>query len=179
MENIDLVKKAITGDERAFETIIKGESDKLYRIALLYVQNKEDALDVIQESICKAFVSIKQVKEPEYFHSWLTKILIRSCYDLLKNKKKVVSMDGDIVGDFASKRGEDVDGKMDLIYAVSSLNQNYKTAIILFYFRDLPINRIAQIMEKPENTIKTYLRRAKFELKDLLEGGHPYGQGSF
>lgn len=179
MENIKLVKKAINGNEEAFETLVKNESDKLYRIAFLYVRNKEDALDVIQESIYKAFISIKQLKEAKYFQTWLTKILIRSCYDLLKKKKKVVSMDDKIERNFAGKSSGDMDGKIDLVYAVSSLNQNYKTVIILFYFRDLPIASIAKTMGKPENTIKTYLRRAKLELKGLLEGGSTYGQGAF
>ena len=179
MENIELVKKAVNGNEQAFERLVRNESEKLYRIAFLYVRNKEDALDVIQESIYKAFISIKQLKEPKFFQTWLTKILIRSCYDLLKKKKKVISMDDEIVNDLAGESSGDVDVKMDLVYAVSSLNQNYKTAIILFYFRDLPIASIAETMGKSENTIKTYLRRAKLELKGLLEGGATYEQGSF
>lgn len=179
MENIELVKKAVNGNEQAFETLVRNETDKLYRIAFLYVRNEEDALDAIQDSVYKAFISIKKLKEPKFFQTWLTKILIRSCYDLLRKKKKIVSMDDDVVSDVASKSGEDVDANMDLVYAVSSLNQNYKTAIILFYFRDLPISSIAKTMGKSENTVKTYLRRAKLELKGLLEGGATYEQGAF
>ncbi|MEH6938905.1 RNA polymerase, partial [Bacillus sp. JJ664] len=61
MIDINLILDAINGDDEAFETIIKAESDKLYKTAILYVRNKEDALDVIQETVYKAFVSINQL----------------------------------------------------------------------------------------------------------------------
>lgn len=70
MKQIKLVKKAIKVDEEAFETLVVQQSDKLYRTAFLYVPNKEDALDVLQETIYKAFISIDQLKHPEYFSTW-------------------------------------------------------------------------------------------------------------
>jgi RNA polymerase sigma-70 factor, ECF subfamily len=67
LQNIDLVKKAINGNEEAFETLVKSESEKLYKTAFVYVRNKDDALDVLQETVYKAFTSIDKVKKPEYF----------------------------------------------------------------------------------------------------------------
>jgi ABC-type Fe3+/spermidine/putrescine transport system ATPase subunit len=61
---INLVKKAIRGNDKAFEKLVKQESEKLYKTAFLYVRNKEDALDVLQEAIYKTYVSIDQVKQP-------------------------------------------------------------------------------------------------------------------
>ena len=87
MVQIKLVKKAIKGNEDAFETLITNHSDKLYRTAYLYVRNKEDALDVLQETTYKAFISIHQLKSPEYFGTWLTKILIRTAYDRIKQEE--------------------------------------------------------------------------------------------
>ncbi|MEH6908835.1 sigma-70 family RNA polymerase sigma factor, partial [Neobacillus drentensis] len=59
---------------------------------------------------------------------------------------------------------------LDLLEAVNQLNENYKTVIILFYFQDLPINKVAKVMNIPENTVKTYLSRGKERLKKLLGG---------
>ena len=73
MVQINLVKKAIKGNEKAFETLITNESDKLYRTAYLYVRNKEDALDVLQETTYKAFLSIHQLKSPEFLVPGLLK----------------------------------------------------------------------------------------------------------
>lgn len=177
LNNIDLVKKAISGNQVAFETIVKHESEKLYKTAYLYVRNKEDALDVIQETIYKAFLSIEQVKQPEFFNTWLTKILIRTAYDLLSKRKKVV-LDENKMRDIAES-SPDVDVKIDIMSAISKLDQNYQTVIILFYYHDLPIRCIAEMIEKPENTVKTYLRRAKMELKERLEGVNKYEQRAF
>ncbi|MGV3487528.1 MAG: hypothetical protein ACO1OC_02955 [Tuberibacillus sp.] len=66
MVHIQLVKAAVNGDENAFEKLIKSESDRLYRTAFLYVHNKEDALDVLQETVYKAFVSINRSLDPVY-----------------------------------------------------------------------------------------------------------------
>lgn len=65
---------------------------------------------------------------------------------------------------------------LDLVHAIGGLSENYQTVIILFYYHDLPIRTISGMMEKPENTVKTYLRRAKAELKAALEGGKDHEQ---
>jgi RNA polymerase sigma-70 factor (ECF subfamily) len=169
LQNIDLVKKAIKGDEVAFETLVKSESEKLYKTAFVYVRNKEDALDVLQETVYKAFISIDKVKQPEYFTTWITKILIRTAYDFLRKKKKIV-LDERILPSFTAKSRPNIEGNLDLLQAISTLNQNYQTVILLFYYHDLPIREIADAMGIPENTVKTYLRRAKMELKNFLEG---------
>lgn len=173
MRDLDLVISAINGNEKAFETLIKSENEKLYRTAFLYVRNKEDALDVLQETIYKAFVSIKKLKSPEYFSTWLTKILIHTAYDLIRNKKKDV-LKNNI--NYAVPNRHDIDWKMDLTRAISMLKQDYQTVIILFYYHDLPIQCIAETMERPENTVKTYLSRAKVDLKRIIEGGNKYEQ---
>ncbi|MBP1947421.1 sigma-70 family RNA polymerase sigma factor [Virgibacillus litoralis] len=169
MENLDLVDKAINGDGQAFETLVKNESEKLYKTAFLYVRNKEDALDVLQETIYKAFVSIKQVKQPQYFHTWLTKILIRTAYDFIRKRKKVV-LDENIIDIMPDKPSTNIEDKLDTLNAVNRLNKDYQTVIILFYYHDLTIYQISETMAKPENTIKTYLRRAKMELKKIIGG---------
>ncbi|ASN05402.1 sigma-70 family RNA polymerase sigma factor [Virgibacillus necropolis] len=162
------VVKAIKGDEEAFELLIREEGDKLYKTAFLYVRNKDDAMDVVQEAVTKAFISIHQLKKPELFSAWLMKILIHTAYDYLHKKKKVVLTD-----DFSNFRGSehlDLEEKLDLLSAISTLSHNYKTVIILFYFQDQSIKSISESMSKPEGTIKTYLRRAKVEIKKLLGG---------
>jgi len=175
MEHEELVRLAIKGNEKAFETLVKQQSEKLYKTAFMYVRNKEDALDVLQETIYKAFISIEKVKQPEFFHTWLTKILIRTSFDLLRKRKKLVL---DFTKDTPTKTN-DIDGKIDLITAISKLSENYQTVIILFFYHDLPIRNIAEIMDIPENTVKTYLRRAKKELKHSLEGVNYFEQRAF
>src|SRR5690625_5392073 len=62
----------------------------MYYTALSYVGKQEDALDVIQETAYKAFLAIKNLREPEYFSTWLIAILIRECYQLLRKRNKMI-----------------------------------------------------------------------------------------
>lgn len=64
---IKLIKKAIKGNAKAFEALILENQEQLYRTAYLYVGNREDSLDVVQETTYKAFKSIHQLKEPTFF----------------------------------------------------------------------------------------------------------------
>ncbi|UOQ50399.1 sigma-70 family RNA polymerase sigma factor [Gracilibacillus caseinilyticus] len=178
MKDLSIVKKAINGNEKAFETLVKKESEKLYKTAFLYVRNKEDALDVLQETIYKAFISIEQVKQPQFFNTWLTKILIRTAYDVIRKRKKVV-FDEELMRNISDDSSIDVEGKMDVLNAISGLSKNYQTVIILFYYHDCTIDEIAETMGKPANTIKTYLRRAKMELKKSIGGMNYHGQRAF
>jgi RNA polymerase sigma-70 factor, ECF subfamily len=168
VEYKNLVKRAINGDGEAFELLIKQESDKLYKIAFLHVRNKEDALDVIQESVYKAFISIEKLKNPDFFSTWLVKILIRTAYRVLEQRKVLAFIDDDSITDLLDKEVPKYEQQVDLSYAVSKLKNNYQTVIILFYYNDLSIRDISQALDKPEGTIKTYLRRARLELKKMI-----------
>ncbi|MFC0190218.1 sigma-70 family RNA polymerase sigma factor [Fictibacillus aquaticus] len=176
MEVIHLVQKAVRGNDEAFEALMKHESEKMYKTAFLYVRNKEDALDVVQETVCKAYTSIHQLREPAYFSTWLIKILIRNAYQLLSKQKKVVLTGDDFLNQAAEKGTDSYASELDVTCAISRLEKNYQTAIILFYYHDFSIRRIADTMEKPESTVKTYLRRARLELKNLLGGTDTYGK---
>jgi len=91
-EHTELVRRAIKQDEAAFEQLILLHSEQLYRTAYVYVKNEQDALDVVQETVYKAFISVGQVKEPKYFVTWLTKILIRNCYRVLNQQTAVADL---------------------------------------------------------------------------------------
>ncbi len=80
---------------------------------------------------------------------------------------------------YLDENNPNVEGKLDLTNAISKLNPNYPTVIILFYYHDLPIRCIADTMGKPESTVKTYLRRAKIEMKLSLEGVDKFEQRAF
>ncbi|WP_312474965.1 sigma-70 family RNA polymerase sigma factor [Neobacillus sp.] len=168
MTELKLIKNAIKGNKKCLEELLVLHSDQLFRTAYLYVRNREDALDVVQETSYKAFLSISQLKNENFFLTWLTKILINCCYDILKRNKREILIENMIeqVSDKKEMRIE----SLDLLEAVNQLNEKYKTVIILFYFQDLPISEVARVINIPENTVKTYLSRGKEQIKKLLGG---------
>jgi len=173
MKEAKLVKKAIKGNAKAFEELLVLHSERLYRTAYLYAGNREDALDIVQETSCKAFLAIGQLKNEQYFLTWLTRILIHCAYDVLKKRKKETPVEKLV--DMPLSNDDRVAENLDLMEAIALLKEQHRTAIILFYYHDLTINEIARMMDIPENTVKTYLQRGRKELKTRL-GGEPDGK---
>lgn len=164
-EHTELVRRAIKQDEAAFEQLILLHSEQLYRTAYVYVKNEQDALDVVQETVYKAFISIGQVKEPKYFVTWLTKILIRNCYRVLNQQTAAADLVEQVPVKESSREEH-----LDLIDALSHLRKEYRDVLILFYFHDVPMKEIASFIGITLNTVKTYLKRGREELKKQLGG---------
>ena len=163
----ELVESAIAGNKQAFEQLLKFESEKLYKIAFIHMRNKEDSLDVLQEATFKAYISIHQIKSPAYFSTWLVKILIRTAYKELERKKKLIHLPEETIL-FLLETNQVPDASIDLSDALATLSVDYRNVITLFYYYELPIRTIANVLNKPQATVKTYLRRAKLELKKTL-----------
>jgi RNA polymerase sigma-70 factor (TIGR02954 family) len=161
----NLVKKASKGNKKAFEQLIKQHYEQIYRTAYLYVHNEEDALDVVQEATYQAYTSIHSLKQPEYFMTWLTRIIIRCASQILKKRNNVVPLTDEVLSNLLVTDHSDHDEAIHLLNAIGQLKENYRTAIILFYYYDYAIKTISEVMEIPEGTVKTYLSRAKADLK--------------
>lgn len=167
--DLSIVKQAIAGHKEAFEQLLVLEEEKLYYMALSYVGQKEDALDAIQETACKAYLGVHQLKNPAFFSTWLFRILIHECYRLLKKGQKMIPYEERELFARLHDKEHVIGDPLDLLEAIQQLNHSQQMAIILFYYHDLPIKEIADMMEKPESTIKTYLHRGKKQLKRQLE----------
>lgn len=167
--DISIVQQAIAGDKEAFEQLLILEEEKLFYTALSYVGQKEDALDAIQEAACKAYLSVSQLKQPEFFSTWLFRILIHECYRLLKKGQKMIPYEESELLNRLQHEENVVVNPIDLSEAIKQLNHSQQMAIVLFYYYDLPMKEISEVMEKPVSTIKTYLHRGKKQLKRELE----------
>ena len=172
MKEVMLVKKAKKGDKESFEKLLVLHKNQLYRTAFLYVRNREDALDVVQETAFKSYLGIATLKEEKYFLTWITKILIRCAYDSIKKRKREVTLEK--VTPILSISEKNSDEVMDLAHALNELKQQYRDVIVLFHYQDLSIKEVANILELPENTVKTYLQRGRKQLKIILEGAGSY-----
>lgn len=170
--DIHTVKKAIKGDTQALEALLLLEQKMLYYKALSYVSTREDALDAIQETSYRALLSVHQLKNPEYFSTWLFRILIRECYKLLREQKKMVPYEDEVLlKKLETKDDRELETSI-VREALSRLNTSYQTSIVLFYYHDLSIKDISEIMEKSVGTVKTHLRRARKKLKIEIERSH-------
>lgn len=163
-----LVKAAIAGQQEAFEQLAETEKSKLLAKAYSYVGNKEDASDIVQETLLQAYKSIHQLKEAKYFSTWLFKILIRQCYAFLRQKKRTLVVQTELIQQQLTEHEQPV--AYEFVHeALSSLRKDYQTVLVLFYFYDFPVREIASLLDKPINTVKMHLHRGRNQLKKQLE----------
>lgn len=137
--------------------------DKMYRIAFLYVNNKDLAIDAVDESIFKGLKAIKKLREPQYMETWLIRILINECNKELKKRKREIFYET-IPENFA----ENLDN-LDLKEAILHLPEDLKKVIILRYFCEYTLAKTADILDIPQGTVVTRQRKALKLLRVDLE----------
>lgn len=165
MNEEELVIAAQSGDNEAFYSLVSLYSENLCKIAYCYLKDQNEALEAVQETTCRAYLKLKKLKQPQYFKSWLTRILINYCIDEQKRKKKFISIFQYEHVDEDSSRVE----KLAIESAINRLEPKYKHVIVLKYFQDMTITDIAKIMDCPEGTVKSWIHRALKQLKDSLK----------
>lgn len=168
MEIKDKVKKAIRGDDEAFEYIINNCKERLYRTAFAYVKNEEQALDIVQETVYKAYVSIEKLKNPEYFNTWITRILINNALTVIKKNSKVVYLDNNELINNIIANEDNSDEKIYIWQALEQLELKHREVIILKYFDDLTVTEIARVLDYPVGTVKTYLNKGLKKLREFV-----------
>ena len=135
--------------------------DKLYRLAYSYMKNREDAMDVVQESIYKAIRSCDQIRTESQIASWCYQIVVRTALDLIRKQRREVIGIEEYQEESQFDRYEDI----DIMKSLDILSEEEKSIIILRYFEEQKLKEIANILEEPENTIKSKLYRALKKLK--------------
>lgn len=147
------------------ENVIEKYADMIYRIALTRCGTIENAEDVFQDVFLIYSKKMPKFKSEEHEKAWFIRVTINLSKNM-KNinwNKKVISLDENIV--FETKE------EQDIFSIVCELPENYKTVIYLYYYEEYKVKEIATIMQINENTIKTWLSRAREILKDKIEGG--------
>lgn len=165
MSEKKLVEKAIKGNEDAFLKLIHSYQEALYRTAISYLKNEGDALEAVQEVTYRAYRSLRTVKEPAYFKTWLIRIMMNYCQDVLKKSKREVPQDR-VLG----MQGVSKDFTfLEVEEALSNLSDYERELLHLKYFEDVKIKDIALMWNTPEGTIKTRLHKALRAFRNAFE----------
>lgn len=168
MIDIKKVQRAKKGNHKAFQELMEVEKVKLYKIAYVYMKNESDALEVFQETVYKAFVSIENLKEERYFSTWISRILINTAIDILNKKKKIIPMERELLEENMTPF-QSTEKDLDLLQALLGLDEKYKTVLILRFYKDYTVKKIAEILDCPEGTVKTNIHRGISLLKGKLK----------
>ena len=155
-------RKEITGQT---EKILIDQYERFYRLAYSYVHNEADALDVVQESACKAITQCKNLKDTEKLLPWLCRIVVNTSLDLLRSQVKEQPTE-----ELPETATVDKYEEFDLKEALNRLEPKNCTIIILRYFEDIKIEDIALVVDENVNTVKARLYRSLKKLRVQLDG---------
>jgi RNA polymerase sigma-70 factor (ECF subfamily) len=153
--------------EEYITSIIEKHSDMVYRLALARCASIENAEDIFQEVFLKFSEKLPKFNSEEHEKAWLIRVTINLTKNLNKSSwvRNTVELDENFVGETETKDENEVFDK------VMNLPQEYRTVIYLFYYEGYKVKEISEMMNKTEGTIKTWLFRAREQLKNELEGG--------
>ncbi|WP_456279390.1 sigma-70 family RNA polymerase sigma factor [Bacillus sp. AK128] len=145
---------------------------ELYRMAFIYVQNENDAIEIYQQTIIRAFEGLPKLNEPKYFSTWITRILINCCKTYIAKRKKMDLVDPTSFETMNTISYSNIEEHLDLWSALYQLDEKYKTVLLLRFYQDYSITQIASILQYPEGTVKTYIRRGLQALRSQLKGAY-------
>ncbi len=165
MINEILVKKAVKGDARAFLKLSRQFHDGMYRTALGMLANEHDAADAVQETLLKAYRDIGKLRQPQQFKSWLYRILVNRCIDILRQRQRTTPVEDIWLADTVENIS---DTKLDIRRALAELDEQHRVVVILRFFQDMTLNDIAATLDIPVGTVKSRLHRALNKLKFVM-----------
>ena len=175
---ISLIKNAIKGDKYSLETLIKEEQHNVYATLYYLKKNDEDINDIMQDIFIKLSCKIKQLKNPQYFKTWLNQIVINSYYDYLRKSRrqknnlildKIDSESSFEIPDLTDNPQDKI-LKSELDYIIKNSIQNlpvhYKIPITLREIQGLSYYEISNITNTSLGTVKSRISRARSIIKD-------------
>lgn len=172
-----LVCRMQENDSQAFDELMEFYYPKLLRMAYLISGSHADSEDIVQETFVLCWVNRKKIREPEYFYGWLCRTLTREAWRVCRKAKKEQPAE-EIFEAFeeAAAAGnlplEEVllqERDRKLYQAVADLPVKQRTAVVLYYFNQMPVGEIAAVMGCLEGTVKSRLHTARRRLKQALK----------
>lgn len=141
----------------------------VFRVAFMELKSHADAEDVIQEVFIRLIRYNPEFEGLEHEKAWLIRTTINLCKDFLKSKwnQSTVGMDA-ISGEELKFFKVPYVQQDDMVQNLFELPEKYRRALYLFYYEDYSIKEISDVLEIPEGTVKTNLKRGREELKKIL-----------
>ena len=154
-------QKAMTDDK--FLWAYEKFRNTVYSVIFSYVRNTEDASELSQDTFIKLYTYDGGFDSDEHMKAWLIRVAINSCNNHFRSRKHISA--SPIPEDLPSEEMHETD---EIISIVMKLPEKYRIPIHLFYYEEYSIAEIAKILELPEATVKTRLKRGRDKLKNTL-----------
>lgn len=148
-------------DKQTFTTLVLESEDTLYRVAWSILRNSADAEDAVQEAVLRAWEKLNSLRQPQYFRTWLTRILIRECYRLRRAGSLIIPLE-ELPETAAPDSGE-------IWRSLQTLPEALRLPVVLHYVEGYNVAETGAILRLPAGTVKSRLSRARSALRMELE----------
>ena len=178
----ELVRLAKSDDKEAFEILVRRHQSRVFAVAGGILRNKEDVEDIAQQVFVKAYFSLKRFDQRAAFSTWLYKITVNECWDLLRKRKvRPLLYESDLSEEQAHEYkgfgdkgvGPDVSDRMEARQRVENLlvdlDERDRLMLILKEVQGFSVEEIAEIMEINGNTVKVRLFRARRRITEKVK----------
>lgn len=167
-----LIKEAKAGNPDAFTRLMKSQMQNMYKTAGAILINDEDIADAVSETILACWENIKSLKEDRFFKTWMTRILVNKCNDIIR--KKQYYLDYDMPEEPYNDTGfENAEWKE----ALNTISEKYRLVMVLYYIEGFNTGDISGILDIPEGTVRSRLARGREQLagvygiREIKKGG--------
>jgi RNA polymerase sigma-70 factor, ECF subfamily len=169
----DLLESFLKGDNDAFSGLMERHEDRIFGLCLKMLHNRSDALEASQEIFITAFRRASSFRGDSAFGTWLYRIGINHCKDVLRKRKDLL-LDSDHLEiervDTRQRAIDDVAAlRLDLSTALAELPDDYREAVVMHDLGGVPYEEIAASTGVPVGTVKSRISRGRRQLARLLE----------
>lgn len=154
-------------DNHNAERLVNTYADMILRISYMYLKQTCDAEDISQDVFLKLLSAELSFNSPAHEKAWIIRATINACKDHLRTSFWRRAIDLDNAAEIAAPENPE----SELLDMVMTLPKNYRISIYLHYYEDYPINEIAAMLGKSENTVSAYLSRGRKRLKFMMTEG--------
>ncbi|MDC7286224.1 sigma-70 family RNA polymerase sigma factor [Blautia schinkii] len=152
-----LIRKAKKGDADAFCELMELQMQSMYKVARAYLNNNEDVADAVQDTILTCFEKLQTLEHNRYFKTWMTRILINKCKDILQARSRMMYTDNlpetpVYEEDFEALEWDNV---------LAPVDEKYRTVLLLYYMEGFNTREISEILNLKESTVKSRLQRGR------------------
>ena len=170
----EIIKRAKDGDQEAMAFLIEDNQKNVFALAYRMTGNRDDALDITQDTFIKAIRGIKRFRGDSKISTWLYSIASNLAKDHLRKHGRIdlVSLEESWLkagADSPFEKTSDHERAKLVKRAITALPPNMRAAFILRYEKDLPLHEIADILGKSEGTIKAQIFQAKDKIRAFLD----------
>lgn len=143
--------------ENIFEKYIIENKEKAYKVSFIYLKNKENALEVVQESVVKAYSKLNTLKDMNALDKWFTRILVNTALDFIRKNSKTIASEEEVIEVLINK---DIEKESSFNEIIENLDEDLKGVIVLKYFDGYKIKEISEILNISESQIKNKIHKA-------------------